>query len=77
MVDKACDTVGNLAVCDDVKKNDTFTSVEQEPDCTLDSVKVNTVGGANDTNGHSGQESDVTIDVENGNIDEPANGNPS
>ncbi len=27
---KACDTVGDLAVCDDVKKNDAFTSVEQE-----------------------------------------------
>jgi hypothetical protein len=28
--DKACDTVGGLAVCDDVEKNDAFTSVEQE-----------------------------------------------
>jgi hypothetical protein len=27
---KACDTVGDLAVCDDVEKNDEFTSVEQE-----------------------------------------------
>jgi hypothetical protein len=25
----ACDTVGDLAVCDDVEKNDAFTSVEQ------------------------------------------------
>jgi hypothetical protein len=30
IVDKACDTVRDLAVCDDVKKNDAFTSVEQE-----------------------------------------------
>ncbi len=27
---KACDTVGDLAVCDDVEKNDAFTSFEQE-----------------------------------------------
>jgi hypothetical protein len=27
--DKACDTVGDLAVCDDVEKNDAFTSIEQ------------------------------------------------
>jgi hypothetical protein len=30
IVDKACDAVGDLAVCDDVEKNDTLTSVEQE-----------------------------------------------
>jgi hypothetical protein len=30
IVDKACDSVRDLAVCDDVKKNDAFTSVEQE-----------------------------------------------
>jgi hypothetical protein len=30
IVNKACDTVGDLAVCDDVEKNDAFTSVEQE-----------------------------------------------
>ncbi len=41
-----------------------------EPYCTLDSVEVNTVGEANDTNGHSSQESDVTVDAENSNIDE-------
>jgi hypothetical protein len=29
VVDKACDTVGDLAVCDDVEKNDAFTSIEQ------------------------------------------------
>ena len=27
---KAYDTEGDLAVCDDVEKNDAFTSVEQE-----------------------------------------------
>jgi hypothetical protein len=30
IVDKACDTVRDFAVCDDVEKNDAFTSVEQE-----------------------------------------------
>ena len=30
IVDKACDTVGDLAICDDVEKNDAFTSIEQE-----------------------------------------------
>ncbi len=30
IVDKACDTVEDLAVCDDVEKNDAFTSIEQE-----------------------------------------------
>jgi hypothetical protein len=34
-------------------------------------VKVNTVGEANDVNGHPSQESDVTIDAENSNVDEP------
>jgi hypothetical protein len=28
--DKACDTVGDLAICDDVEKNDAFTGIEQE-----------------------------------------------
>jgi hypothetical protein len=40
-----------------------------EPDCTLDSVEVNTVGEANDTNGHPSQAFDVTVDAENSNID--------
>jgi hypothetical protein len=47
-----------------------------EPDCTLDSVEVNTVGEANDTNGHLSQESDVIVDAENSNVDKPANGDP-
>jgi hypothetical protein len=40
-----------------------------EPDCTLDSVEVITVGEANDTNDHPSQESDVTVNAENSNID--------
>ncbi len=28
IVNKACDTVGDLAICDDVEKNDAFTSIE-------------------------------------------------
>jgi hypothetical protein len=27
-VDKACDTVRDLAICDDVEKNDAFTNIE-------------------------------------------------
>ncbi len=42
-----------------------------ELDCTLDSVEINTVGKANDTNGHPSQEPDVTVDAENSIIDEP------
>jgi hypothetical protein len=30
IVDKACDTVKDLAICDDVEKNDAFTNIEQE-----------------------------------------------
>jgi hypothetical protein len=41
-----------------------------EPDCILDSVEVNTVGETNDVHGHSSQEMDVQIDVENSNVDE-------
>jgi hypothetical protein len=40
-----------------------------EPDCTLHSMEVNTVGEGNDAYGHPSQESDVTVDAENGNID--------
>jgi hypothetical protein len=40
-----------------------------EPDHTLDSVEVNTVGETNGTNCHPSQESDVTVDRENSNID--------
>ncbi len=42
-----------------------------EPDCILDSVKVDTVGEANDVHGHCSQEIGVQIDRENSNIDEP------
>ncbi len=34
-------------------------------------MKINIVGEANDTNGHPSQESDVTVNVENSNVDEP------
>ncbi len=34
-------------------------------------MDVNTVDEANDTNGHPSQESDVTADAKNSNIDEP------
>jgi hypothetical protein len=37
----------------------------------FDSVEVNTVGEANDTNGCPSQESDVTVDAENSNSNEP------
>jgi hypothetical protein len=50
---------------------DAENTTVDEPDCTLDSVEVNIVGEANDTNGHPSQESYVTVDVENSNIDEP------
>ncbi len=30
IVYKACDTVGDFAICDDVEKNDAFTSIRQE-----------------------------------------------
>jgi hypothetical protein len=42
-----------------------------ELDHTLDSVEVDTVDKANDANGHPSQDSDVTIDTENSNVDEP------
>ncbi len=48
---------------------DAENTTVDDPDCTLDSVEVNTVGEANDTNGHPSQESDVTVDTENSNID--------
>ncbi len=48
---------------------DAENTTVDEPDCTLNSVEVNTVGEANDTNDHPSQESDVTGDAENSNID--------
>ncbi len=35
IVDKACDNVGDLAICDDVEKNDAFTSIRQESQCDI------------------------------------------
>jgi hypothetical protein len=34
-------------------------------------MEINLVGEANETNGHLSQESDVTVNVENSNVDEP------
>ncbi len=41
-MDKACDTVRDLPVCDDVKKNDAFTSVEQEVQGDIGAPDYNT-----------------------------------
>jgi hypothetical protein len=46
-------------------------TIIDEPDCTLDSMEINIVGEANESNGHPSQESDVTVNAENSNIDEP------
>ncbi len=43
-----------------------------EPDCTLDSVEVNTVGEEKDVRGHCSQEIGVQIDKGNSNVDEPS-----
>jgi hypothetical protein len=34
-------------------------------------MEINIVGEANDTNGHPSQESDVTVNAENSNVDQP------
>jgi hypothetical protein len=34
-------------------------------------MEINIVGEANETNGHPSQESDVTVNAENSNVDEP------
>jgi hypothetical protein len=69
-VDKATDANGDPSKDPD-HSVDTENTIVDEPDCTLDSVEVNTVGEANDTNGHPRQESDVTVDVENSNVYRP------
>ncbi len=51
---------------------DAENTIVDEPDCTLDSVEINIVGEADDTNGHSSQESDVTVvNAKRRNVDEP------
>ncbi len=55
-------------VNDDPSKNpdhtiDAENTTDDEPDCTFDSVEVNTVGEANDANGHPSQESNVIVDA--------------
>ncbi len=42
IVDKACDTVGDLAICDDVEKNDAFTSIRQESQGDIGVADYNT-----------------------------------
>jgi hypothetical protein len=42
IVDKACDTLGDLAICDDVEKNDAFTSIEQESQGDIGVADYNT-----------------------------------
>jgi hypothetical protein len=42
VVDKACDTVEDLAICDDVEKNDAFTSIRQESQGDIGVADYNT-----------------------------------
>jgi hypothetical protein len=39
---KACDTVRDLAICDDMEKNNAFTSIEQESQCDIGVSEYNT-----------------------------------
>ncbi len=43
IVDKACDTVRDLAICDDVEKNGAFTSIEQESQGDIGVYDYNTI----------------------------------
>ncbi len=42
IVDKACDTVGDLTICDDVEKNYAFTRIEQESQGDIGVADYNT-----------------------------------
>ncbi len=42
IVDKACDAIGDLTICDDVEKNDVFTSIEQESQGDIGVADYNT-----------------------------------
>jgi hypothetical protein len=42
IVDTACDTVRDLAICDDIEKNDAFTSIEQESQGDIGVADYNT-----------------------------------
>jgi hypothetical protein len=42
VLDKACDTVGDSAICDDVEKNDAFTITEQESQGDIGVADYNT-----------------------------------
>ena len=50
---------------------DAENTIIDEPDRTLDSMEINIVGEANESNCHPSQESDVTVNAENSDIDEP------
>ncbi len=60
IVDNACDTVGDLAICDGVEQNDTFTSVEQDAKNQAKDVQAESIFADNseikDTSMLSGQE---------------------
>ncbi len=43
IVDNACDTVGDLANCDGVEKNDVFTSVEQDAENQAKDVQAESI----------------------------------
>ncbi len=42
IVDNACDTVGDLAICDDVERNNAFTIIEQESQGDIGVADYNT-----------------------------------
>ncbi len=50
---------------------DADNTIVDEPDHILESVEINIVGEANDTNSPSSQESDVTVNAKKSNVDEP------
>ncbi len=60
IVDNACDTVGDLAICNGVEKNDVFTSVEQDAENQAKDVQAESVFADNseikDTSTLYGQE---------------------
>jgi hypothetical protein len=61
---------------DDTSKDPNHTIDEEntivyESGRTLNSMEINIVGEANDTNGHPSQESDVTVNAKKSNVDEP------
>ncbi len=43
IVDNTCDTVGDLAICDGVEKNDVFTSFEQDAENQVKDVQAESI----------------------------------